>query len=161
MRSWSADRRYMLELKIAGPDNERLSMDDPMFGFVRTVTGVIMTVLAGNILGGSGIALIMAGLPGLIIGALVGAGVYWAGFSILKRPIQSAMNRFYQPSWLASRLMNDKRLDKMVAKIRQQIHARLLSEAEIVFEKKIEEIKPVIDEFLNDVIDDLSALDHL
>lgn len=161
MRSWSADRHYLRDLGIAGPAERRLDLNDPLFDVVRTITGLIMTFIAGNLLGGSGLALMAAGLPGLIVGMLMGAGVSFAGLTVLRKPVTRFLSRIQQPAWLASRILSDKRLDSMIAGIRRQIHSGILSQTEMVFEGKIEELKPVIDEFLDDVIEDLSALDHL
>lgn len=161
MRSWSADRHYLATLGINSPDCMQLDLNDPMFDIVRTITSVVMTILAGNLLGGSGLALMAAGIPGLLVGMLMGAGFSVAGLTILRKPVSRLLSRVHQPAWLASRILSDKRLDGMIKKIRDQIYSGILSDIENVLKEKTRELKPVIDEFLDDVIDDLSALDHL
>ncbi|MCD4653216.1 hypothetical protein K8T06_04715 [bacterium] len=161
MRNWSSDRHYMNNLGVSGPDGRHLKVDDPLLQFVKTITHLVMMYGLGGVLGGSGIALLLPGLPGLVLGAVLGVMFSVIGFKVLKKPLQTAFGKIHIPSWMASKLYSDRRLDKMVMKLREQLHADILSNSRLVFEKRIDELRPVIEEMVDDVVEDLTALDHL
>jgi len=161
MRNWSSDRHYMENLGVSGPDASRLKIEDPLLQFVKTITHLVMMSGVSGILGGGGIALLLPGLPGLVVGAVIGVLFSLVGFKILKKPLQRNFSKIHIPSWLASKLYSDRKLDKMVVKLRAQLHEDILSNARSVFKQRISELQPLIEEMVDDVVGELTALDHL
>jgi len=161
MRNWSSDRHYLEELGVQGPDGSVLRIDDPLFDLVQTIGHLVMMYGVGSVMGGGGLALLLPGLPGIVLGAVLGVVFSMVGFRVFREPIQKTFDKLTLPSWMASMLYSDNRLDKMVERLRKQLHRDITSQARSVFEEKTREVKPAIETLVDAVIDDLTALDHL
>jgi len=161
IRNWSSDRHYLEKLGVSGPDASGLTLDDPLFDMVRTLGHLVMIYGVGSLMGGGGIALLIPGLPGVVLGAVIGVFVSALGFEVLKKPIRKTVDKVVLPSWAASMLYSDRRLDKMVSRLRKQLHHDILQNARNVFENRMDELKPFVEELVDTVIEDLTALDHL
>ncbi|MBN1297148.1 Hsp70 family protein [bacterium] len=161
MRHWSGDRHYVQDLGVSSPGQSLFSLDDPLFDLVRNISHLMMMWGGGALLGGGGVALLSTGLPGLVVGAVVGVLFSFLGFKILEGPIQRTVSRLAVPAWMASVLYSDHRLDRMVEKLRIQLHREMLDNARSVFRIRIDALRPEIETMVDRVIEDLSALDHL
>lgn len=161
MRNWSSDRHYLEELGVRGPDGSGLRIDDPLFDLIQNIGHLIMMSGVGSVMGGAGVALLLPGLPGLVVGAVIGVVFSMIGFRVFKDPIQKTVDRILLPSWAASMLFSDSRLDKMVRKLRNQLHRDITIHAQDVFDEKLNEVQPAIETLVDAVIEDLTALDHL
>lgn len=161
MRNWSSDRCYLNDLGVSRPDTSRLTLEDPLLELVKTISHLVMMYGVGGILGGSGLALLIPGLPGLVLGAVIGVLFSMVGFEMFKKPLQKSFGKLRVPSWVASSLYSDRKLDKMVNKLRQQLKHDILENARQVFREKITDLRPAIADLVDAVVEDLTALDHL
>ena len=75
---------------LDGPDKVSILLESP---FASAVTYVVTSAVAATICGGGGITLVAAGLPGIIVGMLIGIAVAYLG----KKYVTSAINRANLP----------------------------------------------------------------
>ncbi|MBQ5770681.1 MAG: hypothetical protein IIW08_05835, partial [Clostridia bacterium] len=72
---------------IAGPDQVNIIFDNPtLSGIVYVITGAVTATICG----GGGIALLTTGLPGILIGAILGIAVAYFGKKVIASQINKA-----------------------------------------------------------------------
>ncbi|MBQ1256292.1 MAG: Hsp70 family protein [Clostridia bacterium] len=72
---------------IAGPDQVNIIFDNPtLSGIVYIITGAVTATICG----GGGIALLTTGLPGILIGAILGIAVAYFGKKVIASQINKA-----------------------------------------------------------------------
>jgi molecular chaperone DnaK len=145
---------------VATDDLRPSEMPDLMQDFNRRTAGVlsvIIGIITANVCGGSGMALLMSGPIGWLIGLVIGGvGAYLAA----RYGMEAARSRaetFHLPAWTLRFALKDKTIASARSKLRTQMHEQVLTEL-----RKLESsLNQQIEETVAKEIQALTTLHHL
>ena len=120
------------------------------------VMGVVASIVA-NICGGAGLALIVSGLIGWIIGAIIGTLAIFIGLRAAKRWVESRDI----PKWLVRLALRERRMTKLLKRYRSEFEQAIKEQITASSEKPIQELLAKIADSIDREIECLSAIDQL
>jgi molecular chaperone DnaK len=168
VHAWFAENgleidRDMLEFAddhVATPDLDQFNLPDLLDGFNKIIGGVaggIAGVVAANVCGGGGMALLGVGPLGMIIVLVIGAAVTYLAVSKGMAAARSSVESVSLPAWLVGRVLTNGKIDSARRTLHKQTYDQVLTE--------LKKLRTTLNERLEDVvrkeIDAVSELHHL
>lgn len=155
--------RNMLEFtgdRVATPDLDRFNLPDLLDRFNKIIGGIaggIAGIVAANVCGGSGMALLGTGPIGLVIGLVIGAAVAYFAVSKGLAAARSSAESFSLPGWLVCRVLTGSKIDSARRTLHTQTHEQVLAELNKLRTTLIEQLGDVV----RKEIESLSELHHV
>lgn len=134
---------------------------DPYLFALKIVTPIVITTIISTVCGGMGLALIVAGLEGLLVGLLIGLVLSAAAWALGKDKARSLTESFNIPAWISKRVLGERKLQKIIADSKEEVKKALLKEIESDLQRQEELLKQYVEELVMTMIDDLSVIDQL
>jgi hypothetical protein len=146
---------------------EKLSTDPNEFygPFVTkaaaAISAIIVSTVSASICGGSGVALIITGPMGWLIGAIIGLAISGMAWWLGKEKTQSMVESVPVPRKLRELMMHPKKIVGILKDYKDRIHRNLLENAKQNIQNQETNIRQKIDEMVQGKINDLEVLDQL
>ena len=134
---------------------------DPYLFALKVVTPIVITTIISTVCGGMGLALIVAGPEGLLLGVLIGLVVSAVAWALGKEKARSVTESFNIPSWLSKRALGERKLKKIIDDSKTEVKKALLKAIENDLERQEELLKQFVDDLVMTMIDDLGVIDQL
>jgi molecular chaperone DnaK len=117
----------------------------------ETLLVLFFTLIIANLSGGGGIALIVAGLPGLIIGGIIGLAASIYGMNQTKKYFKE----IEIPSFVLRFLLTDGKINKILRKIKsnfhKELHDNIMQQLNELSNDFIQKIKVIIQKEINSI----------
>lgn len=142
--------RDMLEFagdRVATPDLDQFNLPDLLDRFNKIIGGVasgIAGIVAANVCGGGGMALLGVGPIGMIVVLVVGAAVTYIAVSKGLAAARSSAESIFLPGWLVSRVLTDGKIDSARRTLHRQTYDQVLVE--------LNKLRTTLNERLEDVV---------
>jgi molecular chaperone DnaK len=150
-------------LRIKDPARLReMDVDTPdLYGEITKhisyfVMGVVAPIVA-NICGGAGLALIVSGPIGWIIGAIIGTLAIFMGRRAAKKWVESKNI----PKWLVKLALSKKKMAKLLEECRSKFEQAVKEQITQCSEQPTQELLAKIEDSIDQEIEGLSAIDQL
>jgi len=120
------------------------------------VMGVVAWIVA-NICGGAGLALIVSGSIGMIIGAIIGTLAIFVGWKTAKKWVESRDI----PKRLLQLALHKRKMTRLLKKCRSEFEQAIKEQITVSSKKPIQELLTKIEDSIDREIEGLSAIDQL
>ncbi len=161
IRHWDPSSRYLDPLVIQHEPDNQLDIDDPIFQSLAVISAVISSTVIGSLLGGGGVALLASGLPGIIMGAVIGVIMSSLSLFMGKKQLHQWSESMTIPGVAARLFFTEGRLQRMIIKCKEKIASDLKKSIMLAYQQKSKLLEERITELVHDQIESLNALDQL
>ena len=165
IRKWFAENGLtigsnMLEFsddRIATPDLDTFNLPNLLAVFNRTIGGVaacIVGIITAKVCGGGGMALLLSGPIGWLIGLVIGGAVAYIATTKGVEAARSTAESFSLPAWCVGMVLFDSKIDSARQTLRTQTREQVLVE--------LNKLRTTLSERLDDVVKkEMQALSEL
>ena len=144
-------------LKWNGINIDEFDLYDKMtFAITAFISGVVTAIVA-SICGGGGMALIMSGPIGWIIGAVIAVVGVFVGRRAARRRVEKAN----LPKRIVRLMLTERRLNRLLLEGREKLEDTIKREVQGKFEQSFGELMGKIEEGIEKEINSLSVIDQL
>ncbi|MFP4461987.1 MAG: Hsp70 family protein, partial [Thermotogota bacterium] len=143
--------------KFEGTSYDMSLLNNVIYNRIMGISSLIVGIVSGSILGGSGIALMASGALGWLGGFIGGVVIAVASSMGLKKPLTERMKAIPTPKWVLRILLVSKK--RLVKKAQLKLHKDLKQSEQMVFEtflKLLEENDKKLDRLIDEQIQEIS-----
>ncbi len=148
---------YTLSRGLTDDYNFNESLDAQLFNSIEKIVYGLITVITASICGGSGLAIIMSGPIGLLIGGAIGAFIVRYGF---KRAKDQIKEKNLRPSF-AKILLSEKSIDRTISKGEENFSKHIEENTRRELKKVSEDVMHEARLLIEREISSISALSQL